>query len=167
MALLFLQSPAMVFAASINRCTCAGAYPLEELSEVIAAMKKLIRVRDVILKVNREYIRSAVQSDQYRTEPPFQLQGSYRNMNRIAEKVVPIMNDQELQTLILSNYENDAQTLTSNTESNLLKFKELMGILTGEESRRWASIKHTFPACARPSNVLLQRCRWNATWQVL
>jgi hypothetical protein len=51
------------------------------------------------------------------------------------------MNDQELQTLILSNYENDAQTLTSNTESNLLKFKELMGI--EEESRRWASIKHT------------------------
>jgi hypothetical protein len=33
-------------------------------------------------------------------------------MNRIAEKVVPIMNDEELETLILSNYENDAQTLT-------------------------------------------------------
>jgi hypothetical protein len=65
-------------------------------------------------------------------------------MNRIAEKVLPILNDGELQTLILSNYENDAQTLTSNTESNLLKFKELMGILTEEETKRWASIKRTF-----------------------
>ncbi|MEX0817935.1 MAG: AAA family ATPase, partial [Pirellulaceae bacterium] len=90
-----------------------GNYSLEELNEMVAVLKKLMRVRDVVLAVNREYIRSAGQADDYRTEPPFKLQGSYRNMNRIAEKVVPIMNDQELQTLILSSYENDAQTLTS------------------------------------------------------
>ena len=76
---------------------------------MVAVMKKLHRVRDIVLAVNREYIRSAGQADDYRTEPPFKLQGSYRNMNRIAEKVVPIMNDHELQTLILSSYENDAQ----------------------------------------------------------
>ncbi len=105
-----------------------GNYSAEELNEMVATMQKLMRVRDVVLAVNREYIRSAAQADDYRTEPPFKLQGSYRNMNRIAEKVVAIMNDEELQTLILSNYENDAQTLTSSTESNLLKFKELMGI---------------------------------------
>ena len=63
-----------------------GNYSLEELNELVGVMKKLIRVRDVVLKVNREYIRSAAQSDEYRTEPPFKLQGSYRNMNRIAEK---------------------------------------------------------------------------------
>ncbi len=121
-----------------------GNYSLEELNEMVAVMKKLMRVRDIILKVNREYIRSAAQSDDYRTEPPFKLQGSYRNMNRIAEKVVPIMNDKELQTLILSSYENDAQTLTSDQEANMLKFKELMGIITPTEASRWDDIKRTF-----------------------
>lgn len=119
-------------------------YSLEEINELVGTMKKLMRVRDVILTVNREYIRSAAQSDDYRTEPAFKLQGSYRNMNRIAEKVVPIMNDDELTALIVSNYENDAQTLTSGTEANLLKFKELTGLLTEEESSRWADIKRTF-----------------------
>ncbi|MFT5522794.1 MAG: hypothetical protein ACI9HK_000738 [Pirellulaceae bacterium] len=121
-----------------------GSYSLEDVSEMVTVMKKLMYVRDIILKVNREYIRSAAQSDDYRTEPPFKLQGSYRNMNRIAEKVVPIMNDEELRTLILSNYENDSQTLTSDNEANMLKFKELMEILNEEEALRWASIKRTF-----------------------
>lgn len=121
-----------------------GNYSLEELNEMVAVMKKLMRVRDLVLAVNREYIRSAAQSDDYRTEPPFKLQGSYRNMNRIAEKVVPIMNDAELQTLILSSYENDAQTLTSDQEANMLKFKELMGILSPAEANRWDDIKRTF-----------------------
>ncbi|MBC8353036.1 MAG: DNA repair ATPase [Planctomycetes bacterium] len=121
-----------------------GNYSLEELNEMVAVMKKLMRVRDIVLAVNREYIRSAGQADDYRTEPPFKLQGSYRNMNRIAEKVVAIMNDDELQTLILSSYENDAQTLTSDQEANMLKFKELMGIITKEEANRWDDIKRTF-----------------------
>ena len=116
----------------------------EELAEFVSVMKKLMRVRDVILAVNREYIRSAAMSDDYRTEPAFKLQGSYRNMNRIAEKVVPIMNDDELQSLIVSNYENDSQTLTSDTEANLLKFKELIGALTEDELGRWDAIKKTF-----------------------
>src|SRR5690606_23980583 len=57
-----------------------GNYSPEELTEMVAVMKKLMRVRDVVLTVNREYIRSAAQSDDYRTEPAFKLQGSYRNM---------------------------------------------------------------------------------------
>ena len=121
-----------------------GNYSLEELNELVAVMKKLMRVRDVILKVNRQYIDSAAQSDDYRTEPPFKLQGSYRNMNRIAEKVAAIMNDQELEQLILTSYENDAQTLTSDTEANLLKLRELLGILTEEEQTRWGDIKKAF-----------------------
>ncbi|QDT44585.1 ATPase involved in DNA repair [Gimesia alba] len=121
-----------------------GNYSVEELNEMVSTMKKLIRVRDVILSVNREYIRSAAQSDEYRTEPAFKLQGSYRNMNRIAEKVFAVMNEKELETLIVSNYENDAQTLTSDTEANLLKFKELMGILTEAELQRWNDIKKSF-----------------------
>gem|GEM_PF-2338126 len=119
-------------------------YTADELSECLSVIRKLLRVRDVVLRVNREYIRSAAQSDDYRTEPPFKLQGSYRNMNRIAEKVVPVMNDEELDTLILSSYENDAQTLTSDTESNLLKFKELFGKLNADETRRWEEIQKAY-----------------------
>lgn len=121
-----------------------GSYSSVEVEEFVSTLRKLMTVRDVILKVNRQYVASAAQSDDYRTEPPFKLQGSYRNMNRIAEKVVPIMNDAELQSLILSSYENDAQTLTSDTESNLLKLRELLGILTADEAARWESIKRTY-----------------------
>ncbi len=121
-----------------------GSYALEELNEFVAVMQKLMRVRDVVLKVNRAYIESAAQHDDYRTEPPFLLQGSYRNMNRIAEKVLPVMNEEELQTLIVSSYQNDAQTLTSGTEANMLKFKELIGIASDEEQQRWNDIKRTY-----------------------
>lgn len=121
-----------------------GNYSAEEINELVSTMQKLMTVRDVILTVNREYIRSAAQSDDYRTEPAFKLQGSYRNMNRIAEKVLPIMNDDELTGLIVSNYENDAQTLTSGTEANLLKFRELNSLLTEEEAARWDDIRRTF-----------------------
>ena len=65
-------------------------------------------------------------------------------MNRIAEKIAQIMNDEELETLILSNYENDAQTLTSDTESNLLKLKQMLGSMSAEEHQRWEEICRTF-----------------------
>ncbi len=121
-----------------------GNYSPEELDEMVQVMVKMLRVRHVILLMNREYIRSAAQSDEFRTEPPFKLQGSYRNMNRMAERIVPIMNDAELQTLITSSYENDAQTLTSETESNLLKFRELLEILSEDEAKRWENIKRGY-----------------------
>ena len=121
-----------------------GNYSLEEVNEMVSVMQKLMRVRDVVLAVNEEYIRSASIGEEYRTEPAFKLQGSYRNMNRIAEKVYGIMNDEELETLILTNYQNDAQTLTSGAESNMLKFKELTHRLSPEEAARWADIKKTF-----------------------
>jgi hypothetical protein len=117
--------------------------PVEQ-AEFIGVMKKLIRVRDVVLRVNEEYIRSAAQSDAFRTEPAFKLQGSYRNMGRLAEKVSPVMNDGELESLLQSYYRNEAQTLTTGTEANLLKFKELTGTITPEEAVRWEEIKKTF-----------------------
>ena len=89
----------------------------DEVDEMVKVMEKLIRVRDVVLRVNQEYIKSAGMEEEYRTEPPFLLQGSYRNMNRIAERVVPVMNDGELTTLIESSYEQDAQTLTTGAEA--------------------------------------------------
>lgn len=117
--------------------------PIEQ-QEFIGVMKKLIRARDVVLRVNEEYIRSAAQADAFRTEPAFKLQGSYRNMGRLAEKISPVMNDAELESLLQSYYRNEAQTLTTGTEANLLKFKELTGTITPEETARWEEIKKTF-----------------------
>lgn len=121
-----------------------GNYSIEEINELVAVMKKLIVARDVVLAVNRQYIDSAAQADEYRTEPAFKLQGSYRDMNKIAEQVAPIVNNDELQTIIDSHYQNQAQTLTSGAEANLLKLKDLMGTLAGEDAERWHSIKQTF-----------------------
>ena len=126
---------------------------MDQLREMFEVMRKLLRVRDVVLRVNRAYIRSAAQADAYRTEPPFKLQGSYRNMNRIAERVAAVMNDSELQSLIVSTYEQDSQTLTTDNEANVLKFKELMGILNAEEKERWDAIKYAFVESVRMSGM--------------
>ena len=116
----------------------------EEINEYSLVLRKLLAIRDVVLTVNQEYIRSAAMSDEYRTEPAFKLQGSYRDMNKLTEKVAPIMNEAELQTLILSHYESEAQTLTAAAEANLLKFKELTQTLSDEEATRWEDIKKAF-----------------------
>jgi len=116
----------------------------EEVNEYVNILSKLLVVRNVVFKINQQYIASAAQSDEYRTEPPFKLQGSYRNMNKLAEKVVSIMNEEELETLIRSHYENESQTLTSHAEGNLLKFKEIVNWLSDEDQERWDSIKDTF-----------------------
>ncbi|UII27217.1 DNA repair ATPase [Fulvivirga maritima] len=116
----------------------------EEVREYMSVFQKLMKVRDIILKVNLEYIRSAGQADEYRTEPAFKLQGSYRDMNKIAEKVFSVMNDDELTTLVNGHYNNEAQTLTTGAEANLLKFKELNGYLTAESQARWVEIKEIF-----------------------
>lgn len=116
----------------------------DSVQEMLTVLAKLQHVRDVVLKMNQAYIQSAAQSDDYRTEPPFKLQGSYRNMNRIAEKVFPVMNDEELERLILSSYQQDSQTLSRDSESNMLKFKELIGKLDDTEQIRWNAIKKTF-----------------------
>ncbi len=116
----------------------------EESQEYVAILSKLMKIRDVILRVNQEYISSAAQQDEYRIEPPFKLQGSYRNMNRMAEKVQALMNEEELTTLILSHYESEAQTLTRAAEANLLKFKMMTGFATSEDEARWKEIVEMF-----------------------
>ncbi|MEX2186423.1 MAG: DNA repair ATPase [Pirellulales bacterium] len=121
-----------------------ATYSNEELADAVAVMKKLFRVRDVLLRVNEEYIRSAAQADEFRTEPAFKLQGSYRDMNKLAERVVPVMNDAELSAMIDAHYRNQAQTLTTGAEANLLKFKVMFGQSTPEEAERWENIGRTY-----------------------
>src|SRR5690606_28426972 len=69
------------------------------------------------------------------------LQGSYRNMNKIAEKVVAAMTPAELETLIDDHYRSESQTLTTAAEQNLLKLAELRGRMTPEQQARWTEIK--------------------------
>jgi hypothetical protein len=119
-------------------------YSKVEIEEITKILRHLFRCRDVLLAVNGEYIASAGQDDRYRTEPRFQLQGSYRNMNKLAEKVVAAMNAVELEALLDDHYMGEAQTLTSGAESNILKLKELRGTQTPDEAARWAEIKKGF-----------------------
>ena len=119
-------------------------YTSAESREIVAILQHLLTIRDVVLAVNQQYIYSAAQDDRYRTEPPFKLQGSYRNMNKMAEKVSAVMNDQELRNLIIDHYTGEAQTLTRGAEENLLKLKEIQGQLHAEELERWQTIKHEY-----------------------
>ncbi|MBU2950396.1 DNA repair ATPase [Tamlana agarivorans] len=121
-----------------------GNHTNQEVQEYVSVLEKVIQIRNSVLKVNETYIKSAAMEDEYRTEPSFKLQGSYRDMNKLVAKVVPVMNDKELKTLVLSHYESESQTLTSSAEANLLKYKELVGELSLEETARWETIKETF-----------------------
>lgn len=121
-----------------------GNYNRQETDDAIAVLRNIMRIRDVVIRVNAQYIASAAMKDAYRTEPPFKLQGSYRNMNKLAGRVVPLMNADEITSLIRSHYESESQTLTSDAESNLLKLKEIAGFLTEPDQRRWEQILEVF-----------------------
>jgi hypothetical protein len=120
------------------------AYSSAEIGEMTATLERLMQMRDVVYRVNQQYIASAAQADQYRTEPAFKLQGSYRNMNKLAEKISPVMNAAELQQTIADHYVGEAQLLTTGAEENLLKLAELRDALSEEQSARWTQIKRDF-----------------------
>jgi len=116
----------------------------QDIQEYVAVLEKVIKVRNTVLRVNETYIKSAAMEDAYRIEPAFKLQGSYRDMSKLVEKIISIMNEKELESLLLTHYESESQTLTSQAEANLLKYKELSKTLTSEEEERWNEIKKTF-----------------------
>jgi hypothetical protein len=119
-------------------------YSIDELNEYTRVIENLFKVRDIVLKVNMEYIYSAAQAEEYRTEPAFKLQGSYRNMNKIAEKVYSVMNEEELFKVIQGSYENDCQTLTTGAEFNMLKWKELVEHIDDDDLTRLKSIRQIY-----------------------
>ena len=120
------------------------AYSAAELDELTSLMKRLFRARDLLLKVNLAYIESAAQQDAYRTEPPFKLQGSYRNMTKLSAKITGLMHDDELDALLRDHYRGEAQTLTTGAEENLLKLAHLLERPSAEESARWRAICDEF-----------------------
>ncbi|MBJ9972916.1 DNA repair ATPase [Providencia rettgeri] len=129
---------------SVSTNTLSYPYSDAEINEITSVISKLIKLRDVVLKVNQHYTASAAQSDKYRTEPAFRLQGSYRNMNKLSEKVSSVMNNDELERLLDDHYLGEAQLLTTGAEENLLKLAELRGTLTEKDAARWQQIKKDF-----------------------
>jgi len=119
-------------------------YSGAEINEIKEVLSKLFTIQDVVLKINQQYIASAAQNDKYRVEPPFKLQGSYRNMNKMAEKVSAVMNQDEMMEMIADHYLGESQLLTTGAEDNLLKLAELRGNMTPEQSQRWQQIKQDF-----------------------
>ncbi|QIL82572.1 AAA family ATPase [Diaphorobacter sp. HDW4A] len=119
-------------------------YSSAELREIEATLVRMLKVREVVFRVNQQYIASAAQDDNYRQEPPFKLQGSYRNMNKLSEKITPVMNDAEMQQMLDDHYQGEAQMLTTGAEENLLKLRELRGALNAEQSTRWNDIRTEF-----------------------
>ena len=119
-------------------------YSAVELDEFKNLLQRLFKVRDVLLKVNLAYIESAAQDDRYRNAPPFRLQGSYRNMSRLAPQVTPLMRDDELGALMRDHYRGEAQTLTTGAEENLLQLAQLIGRPTAQEAERWEQIRGDF-----------------------
>ena len=115
-----------------------------ERDDIIQTIQHMMQCRDVLLRVNEQYIFAAAQDDSLRKEPPFKLQGSYRNMSKLTEKLAPAMNKEEVNALISDHYRGESQTLTSGARSNLLKLEELRGRLQGDEREEWSRIKEEF-----------------------
>nr|WP_086939492.1 DNA repair ATPase [Thaumasiovibrio occultus] len=132
---------AMAEGENVALSDMSHTYSATEANEITATLQKLMTVQQTVLKVNQQYIASAATADSYRVEPPFKLQGSYRNMNKLAEKISSVMTEDELQQLVRDHYQGEAQTLTSGTEENLLKLAELRGAMTSDERERWESIR--------------------------
>ncbi|WP_329254813.1 DNA repair ATPase [Streptomyces sp. NBC_01478] len=115
-----------------------------ELARIVGVLRHLVTARDTVLAVNSAYMASAATADAARTEPPFRLQGSYRSMNRIAQRIDPVMNSPELSAVLDDHYTAEAQTLGAGAEANLLKLGELRGTLTAEQAVRWAELKAAY-----------------------
>jgi MoxR-like ATPase len=115
-----------------------------EQEEIGAVLLRMERVRETLLKVNAEYIRSAGVDDAFRTEPPFKLQGSYRNMAKLSEKIASAMTPDEVERLVDDHYVGESQTLTTGAENNLLKLATLRGRASADQGARWAAICKEF-----------------------
>jgi hypothetical protein len=128
-------------------------YSQMEIDEYVSIFTKLLEIQKIVLKVNMQYIYSASQDNAFRTEPTFLLQGSYRNMNKMAEKVAPVMNETELKQLILDHYIDESQLLTTGAEFNLLRFKELAGWISNTESERLEFIRKSYQKNLAMGNI--------------
>ena len=93
---------------------------------VTRTLAHIVRARDALLKVNAAYIESATVDDALRGEPAFLLQGSYRNMARLAGRLVAAMTPDEVDVAVREHYQAEAQTLAAAAGWNLARLAELV-----------------------------------------
>ncbi|GIJ43856.1 hypothetical protein Val02_07420 [Virgisporangium aliadipatigenens] len=89
--------------------------------EIAVVLRHVTHARDVVRAVNRTYLDSATRPD----GAPFLLQGSYRDLNAIAARILPVMDRAEVDGLVAEHYRGQAQTLTRHAAENLRRFAEL------------------------------------------
>ncbi len=116
-------------------------YTGPELKRITSVLAHFVQVRDALMKVNSAYMRSATLDDGMRGEPPFLMQGSYRNMSRIAPRVVAEMTSQEVSALIRDHYLAESQTLAGAGAWNLAKLAEVMGSTDEMELAKVADLR--------------------------
>lgn len=119
-------------------------YNQSDLSNITDMVKSMMEIKKVVSKVNQEYILSSTIGDEFRKEPAFKLQGSYRNMNKMVSKLFIGITKKELDDLIMDHYNSESQTLTNAAEENILKFKSIYGNITDDEKIRLEEIREQF-----------------------
>jgi hypothetical protein len=77
--------------------------------------------------VNSAYLASATMTDQMRGEPSFLLQGSYRNMARIAQRILPAMTTAEVDAAVRDHYRQESQTLAAAAAWNQARLPGVLG----------------------------------------
>ena len=135
--------------APLRQDNLAHHYSPTELNAVTKTLAHLMRVRDALLKVNAEYIRSATVDDTLRGEPAFLLQGSYRNMARMAGRIVAAMTAEEVDAAIRDHYRSESQTLAASAGWNLAKLPLVLGVGSPDEERLLQSLREQW----REANV--------------
>ncbi len=128
----------------VDESRLSHPYSSAEVADIVALLGHLRAVQEVVLAVNRQYIASAATDADYRTEPAFLLQGSYRNMVRMAARLLPAMTSAEVAAVIDDHYQAEAQSLTGDAEANLLRLADLRGAMTDDQRLRWDEILEVF-----------------------
>jgi ATPase involved in DNA repair/ATPase family associated with various cellular activities (AAA) len=118
-------------------------------AQTLELLKRMVGVRDVLMRINAAYVASAAQDDAYRSEPPFKLQGSYRNMAKLSAQLSPLLTPAELDALIRDHYRGEAQTLGARAEENLLRLAQLIGAPDADEQQRWQTLVEDFRRLAK------------------
>ncbi len=126
--------------------TVTAKYPAEELSDIINLLKQLWQVQTIVFKIHQHYLTSLIQTDRWRTQPPFQLLGNYQTMNKLADKLTATMTEVEVEQLVMEHYFEQAHALPSGNEENWLQCLALMDKLSPAQATRWQLIQHAFTA---------------------
>ncbi len=137
-------------------------YGATELSAMTKALGHLVRVRDQMLKVNSAYIASATTTDQMRGEPPFLLQGSYRNMARIAQRILPAMTPDEVDAAVRDHYRQESQTLAAAAAWNQARLPAVLGTATPDDEAQVAELRERWAEAnvgADPMSVIAAALR--------